>query len=136
MDKAIFYPMLVMMTLTVSVIILLAYRRLGAMKSGETKSFGYFRTFAGNSPEPVKVQVAQRNFTNLFELPVLFYVVCLAAAFFDRVDTVSLSLAWTYVALRGIHSFVHLTRNNVQIRFIIFSLSLIPLVALWIWVAI
>ncbi|NVJ70723.1 MAG: MAPEG family protein [Alphaproteobacteria bacterium] len=135
MDKSIFYPMLAMMALTFGVIMLLAKRRFGAIKSGETKDLSYFKTLGGPSTEPEAVQVAQRNLANLFEMPVLFYPACLAAAFFDKVDTVSLSLAWAYVALRFLHTLVHVTNNNVPVRFRLFFLSFFPLIGLWVWVA-
>lgn len=135
MDKAIFYPMLGMAALTFGVVTLLAKRRVAAISSGETKNPAFFRTFSGESPEPVSVQTAQRNLINLFEMPMLFYPACIAAGLMDKVDTVTLSLAWAYVALRLMHTLVHVTRNRVGIRFKIFSLSNLPLMALWVYIA-
>ncbi|NVJ98315.1 MAG: MAPEG family protein [Alphaproteobacteria bacterium] len=135
MDKAIFYPMLAMAALTVGVVILLAKRRFAAVNAGETKNLAYFKTFQGESPEPMAVQAAQRNFANLFELPMLFYPACLAAGWLDKVDTVSLSLAWAYVALRFVHTLVHVTGNDVRLRFKIFFVSIVPLIGLWGYVA-
>ncbi|SDE37410.1 MULTISPECIES: MAPEG family protein [Kordiimonas] len=135
MDKAIFYPMLGMAALTFSVVTLLAKRRFAAVKSGETKNPAFFKTFRGESPEPPSVQAVQRNFANLFEMPMLFYPACVAAGMLDKVDAISLSLAWAYVALRVIHTLVHVTGNDVPTRFKIFFLSNVPLMALWIYIA-
>jgi hypothetical protein len=43
-----------------------------------------------------------------------------------------LGLAWTYVALRFFHSYVHLTSNVVLIRFRIFVVSMLTLSVLWV----
>lgn len=135
MDMAIFYPMFVLVALTIGVTGVLAKRRLAAVKAGETKELGYFKTFSGPNPEPENVRAAQRNQINLLELPVLFYVGCLAAAVFDKVDTVAVALAWAFVVLRILHTFVHLTSNGVMTRFRLFFLSTIALTAFWIKLA-
>ena len=45
--------------------------------------------------------------------------------------TLDLVLAWTYVALRFIHTWVHLTSNVVLLRFRIFVISTLVLAILW-----
>jgi len=50
-----------------------------------------------------------------------------------RVDAVALTLAWTYVALRGVHSAIHLTYNHVIHRLIAFAVSNVALGLLWTW---
>jgi hypothetical protein len=49
-----------------------------------------------------------------------------------RVDTLVLGVAWTYVALRVVHSAVHLTYNHVFHRLIPYALSNFVLAAYWI----
>lgn len=136
MDKSMFYPMLAMVVLTTIVVGVLAKRRLGAAKSGETTDLGYFKTFQGASPEPEAVQQAQRNMINLFELPVLFFPACLAAMILGKSDMVTVGLAWAYVLLRAIHSYVHLTSNDVKTRFKFFFVSNFALIGLWVSIAI
>jgi len=135
MDKSMFYPMLTMVVLTAIVVGVLAKRRLGAAKSGQTKELSYFKTFQGASPEPEPVQQAQRNMINLFEMPVLFFPACLAAMILGKSDMVTLGLAWGFVALRALHSIIHLTGNDVMTRFKLFFASNFVLVALWVSVA-
>ncbi len=60
---------------------------------------------------PPFATVVNRNYTNLLELPVLFYIICLMFHAANRVDNITLILAWAYVALRAVHSLVHLTYN-------------------------
>ena len=45
----------------------------------------------------------------------------LAAQLGAAVDGASVALAWTYVALRVIHSFVQATRNVIIVRFYVFA---------------
>lgn len=74
---------------------------------------------------------AADNFSNLFELPVLFYVALLAANATGNSSDLVVLLAWLYVLLRGAHSLVHCTYNRVMHRFNIYMLSTLVLWVLW-----
>jgi hypothetical protein len=136
MDKTMFYPMLAMVVLTAIVLGVLAKRRFGAVARGETTDLEFFKTFRGESSEPVPVQQAQRNFINLFEIAVLFYPACLVAMVMGKSDMVTLVLAWGFVAVRAVHTMVHLGGNDVRTRFKLFFGSNILLFALWVWLAV
>jgi len=131
MDKTIVYPMIAQILLIFGVMTLLAHRRIRAVTLGEVDP-KYYRLFSG-SGEPDHVAVVQRNFHNQFEMPVLFFVVCLTAVLFERVDNVMLVSAWAYVALRYAHAFVHITANRVSTRFRVFVLGNAVLAFMWIW---
>lgn len=79
---------------------------------------------------PEWVNRPSNNFRNLFELPVLFYVLCLATTFIGAVDLAGLVLAWHYVGLRVAHSVVHITVNHVPLRFSLYVLSTLVLLAM------
>ena len=49
-----------------------------------------------------------------------------------RLDEAALIVAWVYVALRALHSVIHLTYNNVIHRLIPFALSNLVLMAFWV----
>jgi hypothetical protein len=68
---------------------------------------------------------------NLLELPVLFYTISLLILILQKSDTVFVGLAWTYVALRIVHSTVHLTYNRVLHRLLIFAASNVVLIVMW-----
>lgn len=74
---------------------------------------------------------ASDNFRNLFELPVLFYVALLAATLLHLADGTILALAWTYVALRVLHSVLHCGPNLVVPRFAAHAASSLVLWAIW-----
>jgi len=71
------------------------------------------------------------NLINLFELPVLFYVLMVLLFITDRGDGIYLALAWGYVLLRVAHSFIHCTYNRVLHRFSVYLASSLVLWAMW-----
>jgi hypothetical protein len=46
------------------------------------------------------------------------------------------ALAWLYVLLRAIHSFIHIRRRKIVHRFAVYLLSCITLSAMWIGFAV
>jgi hypothetical protein len=78
-----------------------------------------------------KVRWKADNYNHLFEQPVLFYAVALSLAVLGDGSSFSVGLAWTYVALRVVHSLWQSTRNIIEVRFGLFFLSALTLLALW-----
>lgn len=127
--KEILYPMVALAALTFAVLLLIPVARFRAAFRGQVKArdFRY-----GESPDvPGRVSLPNRNLMNLLELPVLFYLVCVAMYVTRTVDAWAVYGAWAYVALRGAHSVVHLTYNNVFHRLAVFAASNVVLIALW-----
>ena len=130
MAKAILYPVVALVALTFAVGVRMYFARVGAARAGRVKVKD-FRL--GESPEvPADVALPNRNFMNLFEMPLLFYVACIVFYVTATVDVLALVLAWLYVACRIAHSFVHLTYNNVLHRLATFGASNVVLLALWV----
>ncbi|HEV2532541.1 MAPEG family protein [Phenylobacterium sp.] len=129
-QQMIFAPMGVLAFLTLAVLAILPFRRFAAGRAGRVTAED-FRF--GESPRvPGDVSIPNRNMMNLLEVPLLFYVACLMFFVAGKVDGVVLVVAWTYVALRVIHSLIHLTYNKVMHRLIPFAASNLVLVAFWI----
>lgn len=74
---------------------------------------------------------ASDNFMNLFEMPVLFYVLTILLYASDMTDRSHVTLAWIYVVLRYVHTFIHVTYNRVMHRFPVYLLSGIVLWVMW-----
>ena len=74
---------------------------------------------------------ASDNFRNLFELPVLFYAAVFTAMLTDMGTPLAVNLAWTFVALRVLHSLVHCTYNKVVHRFLLYVAGALVLAVLW-----
>lgn len=79
---------------------------------------------------PPKVQWPADNYNHLMEQPTVFYAVVLALVVAGDGFAVNVWLAWGYVALRVLHSLVQSTVNIVPLRFTLFSLATLCLVAL------
>ena len=70
------------------------------------------------------------NYNHLHEAPTVFYAVALVLAITGWGDGMNALLAWIYVGLRIIHSLVQATSNRVLVRFVLFALSSVVLMAL------
>lgn len=79
---------------------------------------------------PPSVRWKADNYNHLMEQPTVFYAVALSLAFLGQGDGTNASLAWAYVALRVVHTFVQTTINKIEARFGVFVLSSFVLIAL------
>ena len=79
---------------------------------------------------PATVRWKGDNYTHLMEQPTVFYPVVLMLALLDDGGGINLVLAWAYVALRAVHSLIQVLINKVMIRFAVFTLSSLALLAL------
>lgn len=130
-QTAIFWPVLAHVLLIYIVYGVLGRRRYGAIRSGEAKP-GQFKV---RSTEPASSVTVAANLTNQFELPVLFYVLCLTLHLTNGVNYLTLALMWIFVASRYFHAWVHLTSNNLLQRSRSFFVSAVILLLGWIWFA-
>ncbi len=118
------------MVLTAAVWLFMYVRRLGYMLAHGIDAQRV------NSPQkmaeliPEAVERPANNLRNLFELPVLFYALCLVLAQQGWTEALDVQLAWAFVGLRALHSLVHCTFNYVNARFAFYALSSIALWAL------
>lgn len=129
---SILYPALAMFALTAVCIVRLAWVRFGAARRGEIDP-RFFRDFRGFE-EPEVLRVHARHIKNLFEAPLLLYVIVLIAFVTQQSGWLPVLLAWAYVLLRAAHSYVHLTSNRVMLRFKLFAASWAVLFLLWLLV--
>ncbi len=126
---SIFLPMLVIVALTFVAFVRMAMMRQAAVKAGQDPQ--YYRAQLGD-PEPEATVVAVRHYSNLLELPVLFYAACLTAYVLAAVSGWTLAFAWAFTAARLVQSSVHMSYNNPAHRGLGFVLGVISLLALWI----
>src|ERR1700759_3847443 len=104
-DERIFLPMFALVMLTFVVLLRILFTRVMAVRSRAIDA-GDFRH--GESPRvPEACVLANRNYMNLLELPLLFYVLALSLYVTHSVSNLQFTLAWIYVALRVGHSLVH-----------------------------
>ena len=128
-QSLIFAPMGVLALLTFVVLAQIPLRRFRAGAAGQIVSDDF--KFGESAAVPGHVSIPNRNYMNLLELPTLFYVGSLMFFVAGKVDAVVLGVAWAYVALRIVHSAIHLTYNKVMHRLIPFAVSNLVLMAYW-----
>jgi hypothetical protein len=109
------------------------YKRFSAGFAGRVKGSDF--RYGETASVPEDVAVTNRNFMNLLEMPVLFYVLCLSAYVTRHVTEFTVLISWAYVGLRLVHTIIHLTYNRIRYRFSVYAASNIVLLALWVSLA-
>jgi hypothetical protein len=103
--------------------------RIPAMRKANLDVGELSRTGAKLELPPEVARVAD-NYNHLHEQPTIFYALALAAQLGGADDALNVGLAWAYVAARVVHSLVQATRNVIPIRFAVFALGSLVLLAL------
>jgi len=130
MNDPIWLPCAAMVGLTALVWVKLYWDRLGEMRERriDPQAIATARDSAGR----LERRDAADNFRNLFEIPVLFYLLCVALAVNGGSTPAFVAAAWAYVALRALHSMIHVTYNRVVHRFLAYVASTLLLFGMWI----
>ena len=128
------FPMFAMFALTAVVLVILFRSRIRAIRAKDVKQ-SYFKIYQGEV-EPEYSAKPARHFTNLFEAPVLFYVVCLAAMVTQQADRTLEVLAWLYVTARVAHSFIHLGTNEIVPRLSAYFSSWAVMLVMWVYLVV
>jgi hypothetical protein len=128
---AIFWPMIVQAFLTLAVYVVMFLRRQAAVRAGEARA----RDFRLPGSEPERSATAVRNLANQYELPVLFFVVCLSLYVTNGAHWLAVILAWVFVVTRILHAAVHLGSNDLRLRAPAFAAGLLAVALLWLILA-
>jgi hypothetical protein len=125
-----FYPMFAMVVLTVFVGLSLMFQRIAHTRSGAVDP----RIFKLNQSKDVPDKLIQlsNNYSNLFEVPILFYLACIVSMIVGFQGITMVTLAWLFVISRIAHSFIHMTMNKIIPRLIAFISSVIIVSVMWI----
>ncbi|MFY2764776.1 MAPEG family protein [Arenimonas sp. MALMAid1274] len=123
-SQSLLLPLLAMVGLTLAV-----WLRLYAVRIPEMRRLRIApQRLAGSADKHLlKDTRASDNFINLFEVPVLFYVLVLATVQLGLADAGFIALAWTFVVLRALHSLIQCSYNRVMHRFTVYSLATLVL---------
>ena len=103
--------------------------RVKAVRDGEMK-LNYFQLFHGAASSE-RVTVTSRHYSNIFEVPVLFYTASVLAIALKVDCNVLPIFAWSFVGFRVIHTLIHLTYNKVQHRVLAFLASNVCVFTMW-----
>lgn len=129
-DKVIFIPVFLMVLLTAIVWARMLQVRVAAMKQIRLHP-EKMKSQQAKSLLPETANIPAENFINIFEVPVLFYVLVGFMLIADQVSNFSIFAAFLFVFLRYIHSFIALTYNKVTQRFLVYVLGSLVLWVMW-----
>ena len=111
-STAILLPFFGVMLLTLAVWIYMYIRRIAYLVRGNIDLRTVDTPDKAAAVVPDNISLASHNLKNLFELPVLFYAVCLYLYISDSVDGIHLLTAWCFLSFRVVHSLIHCSYNK------------------------
>jgi len=129
--KPLLLPLLAQVALTFIVMLIMYRKRVAEMKLKRIHP-QRIRTRSKSKALLTDSESAADNFSNLFELPILFYTAILLTLILMVQDSILVILAWAFVISRYLHSFVHVSYNRVMHRFSVFVFSSFVLLAYWV----
>ena len=127
-NEQILLPMLGMLVLTAVVWFVMYARRIPAMRKAGKPAQTYTTPDKAIGVLSDEVNYPAYNFKNLFELPVIFYALCLYFYVTATAQSADVFAAWLFLLFRVIHSAIHCTINIVMARFLAYSAAAL---ALW-----
>ena len=125
----IIYPILPVVLMNFIVMFHMRYIIVKAIKKRDVK-YKYFRAYEGSAPE--YLLTSRHHYKNFFEIPILFYLLCLVLYMIDDVSAIDLWIAWLFVLFKGIHSYIRITSNYVPYRAYSFNVCVFLLFGGWI----
>ncbi|MGI0525729.1 MAPEG family protein [Rhizobium giardinii] len=127
-STAIFWPVIAQVALIHAVYFLMLKRRTRAVRAGLAKAQDY----RVPAIEPAPSATAARSLVNQFELPVLFFLVCILFYLTAGVNHAVLAVAWLFVLSRFAHAYVHVTSNRLKLRRRFFVFGFVLNSVLWV----
>lgn len=126
---AILYPVFVQVLLVYVVAALMSAARRRAVSPPDRERMKAIAI--GQFPWPEDATKRAANYSNQFEMPVLFFAVVAFALIVKGADTLMIALAWAFVALRVLHAYVHIGSNRLRQRAPVFALGALVLLLMW-----
>jgi len=126
---AAFAPVFVEVGLTFVLLFWAGIVRVGMVRRGEVKAGD---VALGQKAWPEKPTLLINAYQNQLELPVLFYLLMVAAFFSGHMTMTLAVLSWLFVGSRLLHALVHVTTNEMRRRFFLFLAGALILLAMWV----
>lgn len=125
---AAFAPVFIQVGLTFVLLFSAGITRVRLVRQGVVKAADVALRQA-NWPE--KATQLINAYQNQLELPVLFYLLMVAAFFSGHMTMTLAVLSWLFVGARLLHALVHVTTNDMRRRFFLFLAGALILLAMW-----
>lgn len=129
-QRQIVLAMLAQAALAGVLLLMLPAPRIAAIRSGKVK-----RDELGRPIFPKWATQVSDAFSNQFQMPTLFYMVCLLMLWLHAETPLLATMAWVFVGLRWVHAAVFVTTNFVPVRFLVFLVSALVVLSMLLNVA-
>lgn len=129
-DTAILQPVVTLIAWTMVMWVWLYVTRIPAIQKMKMRLDPNEVNGVQMSTLPARVRWKADNYNHLMEQPTIFYAVALSLALLGAGSGVNLTLAWAYVGLRVVHSLIQALINKIELRFAVFSISSLVLMAM------
>ncbi len=129
MENGILTPALALVCWTLIVWLWMYATRIPAMQQAKINPQSAIHPGA-LSVLPASVRVVADNYNHLHEQPTIFYALVFYTHLAGAADTANIALAWTYVGLRVAHSLTQIIVRVVAVRFAVFAVGSLVLIAI------
>jgi len=126
---ALIVPTAVLVGLTFIVSLSLVIYRFYLVRTGGVHP-GYFKLNKGSKP-PKRHDALEHNYSNLFEVPILFYTIVAIAIATQHIDETLVMLAWIFVGFRIAHTIIHVAYNHILHRLVAFFFAYVTVGIMW-----
>ena len=123
------HPLIGMVVLTLLVAIRLLYFAINSILTGKIH-IKQFSIYDGEFPK--YFQSVRQHYKNMFEMPILFYILCILLIINNNYTQFDVIVAWGFVLFRVLHSLARIPNRDINLRFGLFTGSFIMLVIGWI----
>jgi len=123
----IFWPVLAQVFLTLVMFIVLGARKARTVKAGKVNRQ---QAALDNRVWPEDVVKVSNNIANQFEVPILFYILCVVLYSVNAAGIVAVVLAWLFVVSRYAHAWIHVRSNYVPVRMLLFMVGCLVVLAM------
>lgn len=131
MSTSLVWPTSALAGLTFVVWLVLIQQRLAQVRR-HTPTAVNFANSAAVQRYFASAEKPARNLANLFEMPVLYFVLVPMVMLTDHVTLVQMGLAWSFVGLRALHSVILISHNRIRDRAWAYLASCVVLAAMWV----
>lgn len=110
MDKALISIVLFYYCYIIGFMFYMFKKRKQAIKD-KLVHYTHFKSYQGETTE--YLQIIQNHFNNQFQIPLIFFTVCVLTISMKKVTIITIILAILFVITRIIHTLIHLGSNHL-----------------------
>jgi hypothetical protein len=135
MNLDILWPTVALAALTYAVWFILLRKRFAHIAANRPTTADFANAEAASRYFRPVERPAQ-NLANLFEMPVLYFALVPLLIVTGSASAIQVGLAWVFVALRLVHTVIHIGPNTIRTRARVYIASCAALFAMWLGFAI